>query len=164
MSLTRDAFAAWLDAYVAAWRSNDASDIGRLFSEDVTYSYRAGTEVVNGRDAVVADWLATLTVVFLGRLPFRAGHHGGIQLSAFRVTSSPMAACAIVQQRLRLSLDRRAVLGFSERVCPPQPRSRGGVHRPPSTTADARDAARRLAADGLRAVTAADGSEAPRRL
>jgi hypothetical protein len=57
MSLTRDAFAAWLDAYVAAWRSNDASDIGRLFSEDVTYSYRAGTEVVKGRDAVVADWL-----------------------------------------------------------------------------------------------------------
>jgi hypothetical protein len=55
--MTRDDFAAWLDAYVAAWRSNDASDIGRLFSEDVTYSYRAGTDVVKGRDAVVADWL-----------------------------------------------------------------------------------------------------------
>ena len=55
--MTRDDFAAWLEAYVAAWRSNDAADIGRLFSEDVTYSYRAGTEVVQGRDAVVASWL-----------------------------------------------------------------------------------------------------------
>jgi hypothetical protein len=55
--MTRDDFAAWLDAYVAAWRSNDASDIGRLFSEDVAYSYRAGSDVVTGREAVVADWL-----------------------------------------------------------------------------------------------------------
>jgi hypothetical protein len=57
MSLTRDAFAAWLAAYIGAWRSNDAADIGRLFSADVTYSYRAGTEVLHGRDAVVASWL-----------------------------------------------------------------------------------------------------------
>lgn len=57
MPLSRDAFAAWLDGYVAAWRSNDASEIGRLFTEDVVYSYRAGREVVTGRDALVADWL-----------------------------------------------------------------------------------------------------------
>jgi hypothetical protein len=57
MSLTRDDFAAWLEGYVAAWRSNDAADIGRLFSLDVTYGYRAGTEVVKGRDALVASWL-----------------------------------------------------------------------------------------------------------
>jgi SnoaL-like domain len=57
MPLSRDAFATWLDAYVAAWRSNDAAEIGALFSQDCSYSYRAGTDVVIGRDAIVADWL-----------------------------------------------------------------------------------------------------------
>jgi hypothetical protein len=57
MPLSRDAFAAWLDAYVAAWRSNDAASIGALFSADASYSYRAGTDVVVGRDAIVAAWL-----------------------------------------------------------------------------------------------------------
>ena len=37
MQLSRDEFAAWLDGYVAAWRSNDAADIGGLFSADVRY-------------------------------------------------------------------------------------------------------------------------------
>jgi hypothetical protein len=57
MHLSRDEFAAWLDGYVAAWRSNDAADIGALFSADCSYSYRAGTQVVTGREAIVADWL-----------------------------------------------------------------------------------------------------------
>lgn len=57
MQLSRDEFAAWLDGYVAGWRSNDAADIGALFSADCSYSYRAGTQVVTGRDAIVADWL-----------------------------------------------------------------------------------------------------------
>ena len=50
-------FQAWLDRYIAAWRSNDARQIGALFSDDVVYSYRPYTEPVRGRDAVVADWL-----------------------------------------------------------------------------------------------------------
>lgn len=57
MHLSRDDFAAWLGRYVGAWRSNDPADIGDLFSEDVTYSYRAGRSVVNGRSAVVESWL-----------------------------------------------------------------------------------------------------------
>ena len=50
-------FQDWLDRYVAAWRSNDAEQIGALFSADVVYSYRPYTEPVRGRDAIVADWL-----------------------------------------------------------------------------------------------------------
>jgi len=57
MPLTASAFADWLDRYVAAWRSNDAALIGALFSEDASYSYRAGTDVVRGRAAIVEDWL-----------------------------------------------------------------------------------------------------------
>jgi hypothetical protein len=57
MTLSTPEFAAWLDRYVAAWRSYDPADIGALFSADCSYSYRAGTQIVTGRDAIVADWL-----------------------------------------------------------------------------------------------------------
>ena len=57
MSLTRDEFASWLDRYIAAWRSGDAEEIGDLFSEDVTYSQTGGQTVIEGREAVVRDWL-----------------------------------------------------------------------------------------------------------
>ena len=58
MHLTRDAFGAWLGRYVAAWKSYDPDGIADLFSEQATYSYRAGTRVVEGRAAIVAAWLA----------------------------------------------------------------------------------------------------------
>ena len=56
--MDRSTFQAWLDRYIAAWRSYDPAEIGALFSEDVVYSYRPYTEPVVGRDAVVSDWLA----------------------------------------------------------------------------------------------------------
>ncbi len=52
---------AWLDRYVAAWKSYDTSEIGALFAEDATYRYHPfdpEDEVLRGRDAIVADWLA----------------------------------------------------------------------------------------------------------
>ncbi len=55
--MDRNGFAAWLDRYVAAWRSYDAEAIGELFSEDVTYRYHPEDEPVRGRAAIVADWL-----------------------------------------------------------------------------------------------------------
>jgi len=51
---------AWLDAYVAAWRSYDADAIRALFTEDAIYAYHpwdTGGDVVRGRDAIVANWL-----------------------------------------------------------------------------------------------------------
>jgi len=47
---------AWLDDYVAAWRSYDEAAIGELFSEDVSYRYYPYAEPVVGRAAVVASW------------------------------------------------------------------------------------------------------------
>jgi ketosteroid isomerase-like protein len=47
----------WLDAYVAAWKSYDADEIGALFSEDVSYRFYSYAEPVLGREAVVASWL-----------------------------------------------------------------------------------------------------------
>ena len=47
---------AWLDRYVAAWRSYDADEIGDLFSDDVRYRFYSYAEWIVGRDAVVASW------------------------------------------------------------------------------------------------------------
>ena len=58
--MTPEALQAWLDAYVAAWRSNDPAAIGALFTEDACYAFHpwdTGDEVVRGRDAIVASWL-----------------------------------------------------------------------------------------------------------
>jgi len=57
MSLTRDQFAAWLDRYIEAWKSHDAAVVGDLFSADVNYSQNGGQTALDGREAVVADWL-----------------------------------------------------------------------------------------------------------
>ena len=48
---------AWTDAYVDAWRSNDAVRIGGLFTEDATYAYDPWSEPLQGRQAIVDDWL-----------------------------------------------------------------------------------------------------------
>jgi ketosteroid isomerase-like protein len=55
--MDRDAFATWLERYVAAWRTYDAAAIGELFSEDATYRYHPEDQPVRGRAAIVADWL-----------------------------------------------------------------------------------------------------------
>jgi ketosteroid isomerase-like protein len=57
MTVTRDDVQRWLDAYVEAWRSNDADEIRALFSEDVAYRYQPYGDPVEGREAIVADWL-----------------------------------------------------------------------------------------------------------
>lgn len=51
------AVTAWLDAYVAAWKSYDREQIGALFSDDVRYRFHPYDEPVEGRDAVVESWL-----------------------------------------------------------------------------------------------------------
>jgi hypothetical protein len=57
MTLSHPAFQAWLDRYVAAWKSYDPDAIGDLFSEHATYRYHPEDDPVEGRDAIVADWL-----------------------------------------------------------------------------------------------------------
>lgn len=49
-------FQAWLERYIAAWRSADPAAIGDLFSADATYFYGPYHEAVSGREAIVAGW------------------------------------------------------------------------------------------------------------
>lgn len=53
-----DGFQAWLDRYVDAWRTYDPAAIADLFSVDATYRYHPDDAPLQGRSAIVADWLA----------------------------------------------------------------------------------------------------------
>jgi hypothetical protein len=55
--MTREQASAWLDAYVAAWRSYDEAAIRALFAPDATYAYHPYDEPLQGVDAIVAAWL-----------------------------------------------------------------------------------------------------------
>lgn len=56
--MTHDDVQRWLDRYVEAWRTYDPATIGDLFAEHATYRYHAyDPEPVEGREAIVADWL-----------------------------------------------------------------------------------------------------------
>ena len=52
--MTREGVQAWLDAYVAAWRTYDG--IADLFSPDAEYRYHPYDEPLRGADAIAADW------------------------------------------------------------------------------------------------------------
>jgi hypothetical protein len=57
----RDAVQRWLDAYAQAWLTYDPAAIGALFTNDAEYRWHpwdTGEQVVRGRDAIVAAWLA----------------------------------------------------------------------------------------------------------
>jgi ribonuclease HI/ketosteroid isomerase-like protein len=49
---------AWVERYLAAWRSNDPAEIGDLFSVDAVYRPTPFDDGPRGRSAIVADWLA----------------------------------------------------------------------------------------------------------
>jgi nuclear transport factor 2 (NTF2) superfamily protein len=55
--INSDAVNIWLSNYVAAWKSYDPEAIGALFSEDARYYFSPYSEPLEGREAIVADWL-----------------------------------------------------------------------------------------------------------
>lgn len=52
-----DRVAAWVDAYVRAWNSNDPSEIGALFTDDARYFTEPYADPWIGRDRIVEGWL-----------------------------------------------------------------------------------------------------------
>jgi hypothetical protein len=50
--------AAWVEAYRRAWESNDPADIGRLFAKKAVYHHTPFAEAWEGRETIVAEWLA----------------------------------------------------------------------------------------------------------
>jgi len=48
---------AWVEAYVAAWSSNDPAAIGALFTQDAAYRTEPYSTPWRGRDEIVRRWL-----------------------------------------------------------------------------------------------------------
>jgi ketosteroid isomerase-like protein len=51
-------YAAWVERYIGAWNSNDPDEIGALFADDAAYSPTSYAKPWQGRDEIVAQWLA----------------------------------------------------------------------------------------------------------
>ena len=58
MAITRQQLGEWLDAYFAAWRSNQAAQVEALFAAEAVYSYGPFREPARGREQIVANWVA----------------------------------------------------------------------------------------------------------
>ncbi|HEV2005088.1 MAG TPA: nuclear transport factor 2 family protein [Candidatus Limnocylindrales bacterium] len=56
--MTHEDVQAWLDRYVEAWQSYDREQIAALFSEDAEYRYHPWDDPLQGREAIVNDWLS----------------------------------------------------------------------------------------------------------
>jgi ketosteroid isomerase-like protein len=54
--MDRAEFQRWLDRYVGAWRTNDPTAIGDLFSEDASYLWNPWDEPTVGRERIVQAW------------------------------------------------------------------------------------------------------------
>ncbi len=55
--ISNESVALWLSNYVEVWKSYDPEAIRALFSEDARYYYSAYSEPLEGREAIIADWL-----------------------------------------------------------------------------------------------------------
>lgn len=56
--LTLDSIQRWIEGYLRAWTSNRPDDIAALFTNDAEYHDRPFGQPTEGRDAIVAHWLA----------------------------------------------------------------------------------------------------------
>ena len=54
--MDRDAFGGWLEAYFAAWVTNEPGDVAALFTENATYAVGPFADVWEGRDEIVRRW------------------------------------------------------------------------------------------------------------
>jgi uncharacterized protein (TIGR02246 family) len=90
------AVAAWLDGYSQAWGTYDPERIGALFSEDAVYYYDPFSDPVQGREAIVADWLKDRDEAGTYEGRYRPVLVAGDQAvaRATAATSTPTAACA----------------------------------------------------------------------
>jgi hypothetical protein len=52
----REGFGRWLDAYFAAWITNEPDDVSALFADDATYSIGPFAEEWVGRAEIVRRW------------------------------------------------------------------------------------------------------------
>ncbi len=55
--ISHESVALWLRNYVDAWKSYNPDAIRALFSEDARYYHSPYSEAIEGREAIIANWL-----------------------------------------------------------------------------------------------------------
>lgn len=55
--MTTERWSAWVDRYRLAWLTNDPADIGSLFTDEAVYRTEPFAQPIQGREAIVADWV-----------------------------------------------------------------------------------------------------------
>lgn len=55
--IERAAVRRWVDGYLDAWTTNDPDGLAELFTEDARYFTLPTRAPVEGRDAIIRDWL-----------------------------------------------------------------------------------------------------------
>ena len=55
--MTEDDISSWVQRYLDAWGTNDAADIGDLFTEDAEYFTAPYRQPWRGRENIVENWL-----------------------------------------------------------------------------------------------------------
>jgi hypothetical protein len=58
VELDHEALDAWLNAYFAAWRSNQSDDVMALFAPNSAYYYGPFRERAVGRERIVENWIS----------------------------------------------------------------------------------------------------------
>jgi ketosteroid isomerase-like protein len=53
-----EALRRWTEGYARAWESNDAADIGALFTDDARYFPEPHAAPWEGRETIVSEWLS----------------------------------------------------------------------------------------------------------
>lgn len=56
MSITREAFSAWMEKYGRAWKARDARAAADLYAENGTYQVTPFVEPMRGRPAIFEYW------------------------------------------------------------------------------------------------------------
>lgn len=56
--MDHDSVRAWLEAYVAAWRSNDRAEVEALFTDDAEYRFYPSDEPLVGGAAIADQWVS----------------------------------------------------------------------------------------------------------
>lgn len=58
MTIDRKYVQAWLERYIAAWKTYESQAIGDLFSVEAEYAYNPFDAPLQGREAIVKSWLS----------------------------------------------------------------------------------------------------------
>jgi len=109
MSMTREAFVAWMEQYGRAWEARDAKAAAALYSENGTYQVTPFVEAMRGRAAILKYW----TNVAQTQESVQFGYEI-LAVTLEHGIARWWASFVIIPQRLKTKLDGIFVIALDE--------------------------------------------------